>query len=147
MSGLTSPEARRVQSLSAGRSVAHWFSREGLSRVLRTRGNCIYIGKTLHGRVIDNHFARCDLVWSWRGGDQTRCDHDSPAWPEIMLLSSPPFRAQSSHSDIPPVSGDSVEDDVTSRSATLGSSHQNNSDKYCIYLRFYVSAPPGPPAS
>ena len=76
---------------------------------IRTRGNCIYIGERLYGRVIENFFVKRDLL-----GDP------APALSSISW---------SSTSDIPAVSGDPVEDDVTSRSAILVSYPRSDSDK------------------
>ena len=68
-------------------------------RNIRTRGNCIYIGGRLHGRVIDDVYVRSDSL-----GDHA---------PALF------FNSQPRHSDILPISGDTVEEDMTSRSATL----------------------------
>ena len=71
---------------------------------IRIRGNRIYIGERLHGRVIDNDFVKCDSLG----------DH-APALSSI---------SRSNDSDILAVSGESVKNDTTSRSATLVSSQQ-----------------------
>ena len=72
--------------------------------VIRIRGNRIYIGERLHGKVIDNDFVKCDSL-----GDHA---------PGLSSIS------RSNDSDILAVIGDSVEDDRTSRSATFVSSER-----------------------
>ena len=95
-------EARHVQAIV--RKERRSLIQQGMieQTTLKTWGNHIYIGKRLYDRVIEEDFVKCDLL-----GDL------APALSSIFW---------SSNSDIPAVFGDLVEDDMTSRSATLVSS-------------------------
>ena len=99
-----SPEARRVQSIV--RKERRSLIQQGVieQSAIRIRGNRIYIGERLHGRVIDNDFVKCDSLG----------DH-APALSSI---------SRSNVSDTLAVSGESVKNDTTSRSATLVSSQR-----------------------